>query len=733
MTRSTPLTIDHDDEIDLLALAGTLLDYRWFIILTTLLFVGLGASYAILATPIYQANAMLQIEERSTGLPGLDIMDEFLLGKSHTLAELEILKSRSIVGQAVSELQLDTIIQTKRFPLIGDFIARRYQSEQETPLATPWFGLSSYDWGGANITLQQLKLPKQLAKQKLTLTAHNNQHYSLHLDDQLLLQGELGKEIESNGIKITISELVAHPGQQFFITQLPLLEATKQYQKNFQVNERGKQSGIISLSLRDKNEQLAEKFIDKIAELYVRQNIERSAAEASNSLEFLRHQLPNVKKDMEKAENKLNRYQINAKSADITIETQSILNQLVKVEAELSELRLKRLEMDKLFTSAHPSYQTLNKQIASLEDSKLQLEKRVSGLPEVQQELLRLNRDVGVSSQIYTMLLQKAQELDIARASTVGNVRIIDPAIADSTPIAPRKMLILLIALISGGLISITLAILHNMLNRGVESTEEIEATGLPVFASIPHSDKQIDSRGKNNKSFKQAIPLLAIEHPTDLSVEALRSLHTSLHFTIPSAKNNIIMISGPSPKVGKSFVSANLASLIALSGKKTLLIDADMRKGHLHYYFANENAVGLSDLLSEQSQLENSLQKQALDNLDFLPRGNIPPNPSELLLSSQFKQLLEQSAKLYDIILIDTPPILAVADALAVGQIAGSCFITVRFGLNPLAEIETAVKRFKDNGVTIKGAIFNAVEKRASHRYKYGYTNYQYSYTSEE
>lgn len=732
MTQLQMPPTQHDDEIDLLALFGILLDYRWLIILLTTLCACIGVAYALLATPIYQANATLQIEERATGLAGLDVMNDFFSGKSQIPAELEILKSRTIVGQAVEELQLDIIAEAKQFPLIGSFISRRYQATADEPLAQPLLGLRSYDWGGAKITIHRLSLPPKLLNEPLTLTVHEGLHFSLSSATQHLLDGAVGDMIEDKGIKLSIAELQAHPGQEFTLTQLPQLDAIKQYQTNFQAREKGKQSGIISLSLSDKDAALTENFINKIAELYVKQNIERSAAEASNSLEFLRRQLPNVRQDMEKAENKLNRYQIDAKSADITIETQSILNQLVKVEAELSELRLKRLEMDKLFTSAHPSYQTLNNQIASLDDNKQRLEKRVSGLPEVQQELLRLNRDVGVSSQIYTMLLQKAQELDIARASTVGNVRIIDSAIADNKPVAPKKTLIVLIALVFGGFLSIALALVHRLLNRGIEDINDIEALGLAVFASIPYSNKQIDSRGKNNKNFKQRIPLLSIEHPTDLSVEALRSLHTSLHFAIPTAKNNIIMISGPSPKVGKSFISANLASLIALSGKRTLLIDADMRKGHLHYYFANNNNVGLSDLLSGQSQLDNSLQKQALDNLDFISRGNTPPNPSELLLSEQFKKLLENAQHDYDIIIVDTPPILAVSDALAVGQLAGSSFITIRYTFNPAAEIQAAVKRFEDNGVAIKGVFFNAIEKKASHRYKYGYDNYQYSYSSD-
>lgn len=719
-------------EIDVLALIGMLMDYRWLIIGITSLFMLAGIAYALLATPVYQANTLLQIEERKAGLAGLDIMDDLFTGKTQSSAEIEIIKSRMVIGKAVENLRLNIVAQPQRFPIIGNFFSRRFHGSEEQAVAPAMLGLNKYDWGGAKITLGQFELSPALIGKDLRLKIKDDKQYEVFLDKQLLLSGRVGEVSKSTHITLEVSEIQARVGQEFLVKKNDPLNTTRSYQTRLKASEKGKLSGMLTLSLQHTDAEQASRVLDEIAQIYVRQNIDRSAAEASSSLEFLQTQLPSVRAEVEEAESRLNQFQTSAKSADITVETKTILDQLVRTETELSELQLKQFEMDKLFTHEHPQYQSLLNQINSLEQKKLELEKRVGSLPEVQQELLRLNRDIGVSSQIYTLLLQKSQELDIAKASAVGNVRIIDTAVTEPNAVAPKKKLVVLIATLLGGMFSVFLAFAHSILNRGIEDLEELESLDISVFASIPYSDKQSDLHGKGKEKLKH-MPLLTLDYPTELSVEAFRSLHTSLHFTIPEAKNNILMISGPSPKIGKSFVSSNLAATLALAGKKVLLIDADMRKGYLHYYFGNQNSIGLSSLLSGQSSIEECLQTdKRIDNFHFISRGIAPPNPNELLLSPRFEHIMQELNEQYDIIIIDTPPVLAVSDAIAIGRIAGSCFITVRYGVNPVAEVRAAIKRFEDNGISLKGAIFNAVEKKASHRYRYGYDYYQYDYKSE-
>ena len=232
------------------------------------------------------------------------------------------------------------------------------------------------------------------------------------------------------------------------------------------------------------------------------------------------------------------------------------------------------------------------------------------------------------------------------------------------------------------------------------------------------------DNKGK-------VIPLLAKADPKDLAIEALRSFRTSLQFVTLDAKNNILTIMGISPSVGKSFVSSNFAYLLAEAGKKVLLIDGDIRRGHLRDYFKISKLKGLSDVVVGQCSLESVLLKGTLtETLDFLPAGTYPPNPSELLMSHQFHELLQKVSKLYDHVIIDTAPILAVTDAAIIAQQAGANFMVVASNKHEPAEVDMALRRLQTNGVTLSGSIFNFTEQ-SSHIYGYhgyGY-NYKYKY----
>lgn len=731
---------DDDDSIDLLALLGTLIDSKWIIITITAFFCAVGVAYALLSPPIYQANALVQVEEKKGGmaaLGGMAEMSDMFGGTSAAVTEIELLKSRAILGKAVENLKLDIIIEPNYFPLIGNFLSRRYQPTSTNEVASPLFGLNSYTWGGEKLDIFQLDVPQSYLGETLTLRSEGNESFTLlNADDETLLKGHIGEKLEKNGFKVQVADLIANEGALFDVTKQRRLNSILQYQDDLVASERGKESGIIAMSLESEDPILATRILDEISRLYVRQNVQRNSAEAAQSLEFLRTQLPDVRKQLEKAEGQLNAYQTSARSVDITIETKAVLDQIVALETLISELKLKQAEMEHRFTREHPAYQALMTQMGQLAGQKLALEKKVKNLPETQQELLRLARDMQVTTEIYTQLLNKTQELDIVRAGTVGNVRIIDSADADiEKPVKPKKPLIVLIATLLGALIAVTYVLIRKAMNRGVEDPEIIEQLGIPVYASIPLSKGQslIEASLKGNGRATTGSLLLAVNNPADLAVESLRSLRTSLHFATLEAKNNILMISGPSPAVGKSFVSCNLAAIIAQTGQKVLLVDADMRKGYLNKMFRMGVSNGLSDLLAGKIDLTTATHSTEVENLHVITRGQIPPNPSELLMHSNFTQFLEKVSSEYDLVIIDTPPILAVTDAALVGRQAGTSLIVTRFGVNAAKEIQVTKRRFEQNGIVVKGAIFNAVERKAS-AYGYGnYSYYQYEYASDK
>ena len=310
------------------------------------------------------------------------------------------------------------------------------------------------------------------------------------------------------------------------------------------------------------------------------------------------------------------------------------------------------------------------------------LNKNIQALPKTQRDILRMTRDVEVNQEMYLKLLNNIQELNIVKASTVGNVRILDKAEAYTRAIKPKKALVVILATLLGAMIGIALTLLRAALHRGVESPEQIEQLGLPVYASVPKSDWQagIDIHLKRKKKLKEYEALLAETNPADLAIEALRGLRTSLHFAMMEAKNNVVMISGPAPGIGKSFVSVNFAAVLAKTGQKVLIVDADMRKGYLQRQFNLKWDDGLSDLLSGKLEIKDVVKASGIENLDLVTRGAVPPNPSELLMHPRFEDFVTWASKEYDIVLIDTPPVLAVTDPSIVGALARYYIISSTF-----------------------------------------------------
>ncbi len=722
----------HDgDEIDLGRIFGILLEGKRLILVLTCLATLIGVAVAVLGTPIYKADALIQVEEKSSGIPGFGEMGELFAQESSSNTEVEVIKSRFVLGKAVEQSKLAIVAVPNRFPLFGEFLARRYQGIEP---AVPPFGveyLGGYAWGGEKVVVEQLTVPVSFEGKKLSLRVVGVGSYALY-DEQgtELLYGDVGEVAKSElhgDFGIVVSVLHARIGTKFTIARKSKLQAIDDLRKTLSVSEKGKKTGILALALIGSDSEKITATLNNIATLYQLQNVNRLSAEASNSLKFLQQQLPQVKLELENAEQKLNSFRKDQSSIDLNLETRSYLEQLVLVDTALNDLDLKEAELSRKFTRQHPAYTTLLEQKRELMAQKQSLSGKVKQLPETQQEILALTRDVEAGTQVYTQLLNKIQELNIVKAGTVGNVRILDTAAVSPEPIKPKKGLIVLLGALVGLMAGIVYVLIRGLLHRGVENPEVIEEeAGLSVYATVPSSvdqkriDEQLDKR-------KRKQGLLSVENPADLAVESLRGLRTSLHFAMLEAKNNVVAISGPSPGVGKSFISANLACVMAGAGKKVLVIDGDMRKGHMQRAFGKDRINGLSEILCGDLHWRAAVTTTPQKNLDFISTGAIPPNPSELLMNKRFEEFLDEVSKDYDLVLVDTPPIMAVTDAAIVSKLCGATLMVVRFGLNPVKEIAAARRRFEQNGVQVKGCILNGMERKAG-GYGYGYYNYEYN-----
>ncbi|HEY4089965.1 MAG TPA: polysaccharide biosynthesis tyrosine autokinase [Luteibacter sp.] len=719
MMNSTDQARD-DDTLDLNALFGTLLDHKWVIASVTSAFLLIGVLYTVFATPIYQATSVVQVEQKTPSLPGLsDLTQSLGTTASQATTEIALITSRLVIGQAVDELHLNVQVDAQRMPLFGDYLSRGRKPGNLGPVR---FGLSRYGWGGEIVDIYKLDLPDTLLNHKLELRAGENHQFTL-LDDngKTIAQGTVGQRVKAGDVTIQIRQLLANPGTRFDLVEQPALTTINKLQTDIVALEQGADSGIIDLTYNNADPVLAQQLMEHITKAYVRQNVERNSAEAASQLQFVKDQLPKVRNELDRAQSAMNAFQTKSHAVDISMQTKGLLDQIVGVENSIQQLHMQQADIDRRFTHDHPAYQALEQQMGTLQAQKAAMEKQVGDLPDTQQELLKLSRDVQVSSNTYTSLLNQAQQLDIARAGTVGNVRIVDSSLVDvNQPVQPRKALVVVIATFLGGFLALAFVFLKQILNRGVEDPTVIEDLGLPVYASVPLSRGQTaTTRGKKRT-------LLAIADPADLAVEAFRSLRTSLHFARLEAKNNILMISGASPFAGKTFVSANLAAVIAQAGQRVLLIDGDMRRGTLHQHLGIRAGEGLSDVLVGTHAVDAVMLKNIVPNVDFITRGRVPPNPSELLMHEHFTQFINSVVPNYDLIIVDTPPILAVTDAAVIGHHAGTSLLVARFGLNKARELALAQQRFEQNGVELKGAIFNAVERRTAGYSAYAYYKYQ-------
>ncbi len=715
---STGLDFDNDD-FRLVDLLSTLIEGRWLVFGTMVAALSIGFAYNFVATPIYKADGLLQVEERTSDLGTFDVASMFE-GDTSVSAEIEILRSRLVLGAVVDNLKLDITASPDYMPVIGVALARRADESERNA-----------------IQLETLDVPDSLIERSMLLIAGPDDDYRLMSPaGDLLLNGIVGKSAsgiyDGDTVTIIVSNLRAEENDTFHVMRLSRLKSIAHLKSSLSIREQGRSSGILAVSLEGGDPEQVSQRVNEIADAYVRQNKDRKAKEAENTLDFLDEQLPTVKQDMEQAEVILNTYRLDKGSIDLSQETQAILETIVSAEGQLSELKQDRDKVTQGFTVVHPMVVALDKQIDRLNKEISGLNDQVRELPNTQQEVLRLVRDVAVNTELYTSLLNAAQELRVVKAGTIGNVRIVDTAIAPRNPIRPRKFLVLLTSLIFGVMIGVVVTFARRALRGGVDDPELIEKKiNIPVYAAIAHSKRQ-DQINKNLQPKSEEQALLAVDNPNDVTIESLRNLRTALHFGMMGGKNNCVMITGPSPSIGKSFVSANLAAVLTNNGKNVLLIDGDLRRGHLHSYLGLDKANGLSDFISDQITIDQALHQTSVDGLTFLPAGKTPPNPSELLLHKRFGECLDDMAAKFDHVIIDTPPVLAVTDAAIIGQLVGTTMMVLKSGAHTMREIELSIKRLQQNGVKVNGVLINDT---SLHKRRYGAEeyNYQYSYASTQ
>ncbi|WP_075167664.1 polysaccharide biosynthesis tyrosine autokinase [Acinetobacter indicus] len=718
-----------EDTIDLKELFFSLIAQWKLIALCVILSLVCALLYLRTTPDTYQVDALVQVEEnKGASAALLGDLSKMIEQKSPAQAEIEILKSRLVLGTVIDRLNLNIRIHGTEESFWSRLLNKHeYDSEYSGKSVLFKDNQKSFDVRSFEIPDyyrdKSLLLSFAEGQYRLTDSATEQVVFSAPLNQTSQLQSEYGLW------KVGIYSQDSFDAI-YLIQKQSLPAAAYTLLTNYSVAEKGKGTGILSLNYQGTDKQHITQVLNAILAAYSQQNIERRSAETAQTLKFLEDQLPELKQQLDVAEREFNRFRQQYNTVDVTKESELYLTQSVTLETQKAELEQKVAEASAKYTAEHPIMQQMNAQLTAINKKINELDGTLRRLPELQRQYLQLFREVEVKQQLYTGLLNSYQQLRIAKAGEIGNVRIVDTAVEPIEPIKPKKLQILILSIFLGGFLGTLLALLRNMLRSGVKDSTQIEnALDLPVYATVPRSPVQ-ESRIKLLKK-KKNIPILAVKNSDDIAIESLRSMRTAIHFALSSAKNNIIMVSGPAPEVGKSFISTNLATILAQSQKRVLIIDADLRRGYLHKYFNQQAQPGLADYLNGQTELSQVIKATEVSGLDVITRGKSPANPSELLSTTQFATMLNQLSEQYDHILIDTPPILAVTDGIIISQHAGVNLVIARYAKTQMKELELTINRFEQAGVKVNGIILNDIQ-RSSAGYGYGY-NYSYAYKANK
>lgn len=693
-------------------------------------FLGAALAYLLLAPPTYKADALLRIDKNKALLTA-PLRSENNRAPAEAenpraQREAEILRSRSVLGKVVDSLDLAVQAEPVYFPLIGEVLARHHDARDG--LASPWPGFGRWAFGGEKLKIGRFSVPERYFGEEFTLMVLEQGRFRLlDPDGAPLLQGPLGQELRADlkdqgPLVIRIDELRANPGARFVLTRQSQLTTIENLKKAFSAKEASKDTDILTVELKGRDPEQLARSVNDIADTYVKATVHWESAEAAQKLAFLEAQLPVIKTRLEQAEAALSAFREKHGAVDISTEAEVLLKQSAEIETFGIQLKQKYEEQTQRLEDAHPDMVATKAQISRVEKKLADLNRRIKDLPRTQQNMVSLARDVQVNTELYTSLLNSAQEQKVASAGSIGNSRIVDYAVTPEKPAWPKPFIVLAIASLLGLTTGSGTVFLRNSLRRHENYPALLEyKVGLPLFAAIPHSKAQ-RRLGRLLSQDQGEAGVLATRDSHDISVESLRNFRTTLETTLASHESKIIMISSPAPGMGKSFVSANLASLLASIRKRVLVIDADLRNGRLHRAFGTKRGPGLAELMAGEAALGDVIVTLPGAGVDFIPCGRDITSPAEQLALGNLDIWLEEMKAFYNHILIDSPPILGATDAAIIGKFADATFLVVKEGRYTAQELEVSRRRFLQAGIPVQGFLINDMKEGSSYSPYYGY-----------
>lgn len=748
---------------------GRLLAYWYYILFSCFVSGSIAFVYLRYTAPVYQTSATLLIKDNSRNTKGG--MEDFIQG-------LDLLKSGKNIENEIGILKSFHInykvLRSLNFG-VSYYVAGRVRESEAYGTAVPYeVKIDSVSFTAPPPAKFAVK-PISPTSFELTYLAKQENGEEVQVQQQL----DYGQLYRQPGFAFTVNrpagalpynKLESH---SFAFNNLERL--VESYQTRTRIRPIVRQATILELTIEDTNVQKAQAYLNRLLEVYIERGLEEKNQTAINTIKFIDSQLEAIQDSLVMAEYDLERFRVNnkvmdvGKSAELLFEDASRLDmerKKVAIQIQYYQYILKSLDGNKLdeviapsvvgvadltlnslvneliklntqrkaassqVTELNPYLQDLDVKIREVKNNLIAnvrnlinateitnadlakqarvMEIKVLALPQSERKLVGIQRKFNFSDEIYTYLFEKRAEAGIAKAANTTDSRILDNA-RRVRQVAPNRNSTYGMAIIIGFLLPLAIITGIEILDDRIIKPEIIEAIFGPLLAVIPHNTEKDG--------------LVTLSKPKSVTSEAFRSLRANLAFLATGSGGKLIVLTSSVSGEGKSFTSMNLAVILALSAKKVLLIGADLRKPKLFKDFGLDNNIGLSNYLSDQCALAEVLQPSSFANLDLIMAGPVPPNPGELLANEKMRQLLAEMKTQYDYVVVDTPPIGLVADAIALITLADINLYLTKFNYTRPMMLESARNLLENKTVNRFNVIFNDVKiKRKGYSYGYGY-----------
>ncbi len=753
-------------------LLSPIFKYKYGAIIVFILFVGVSIFYINIATPVYKTYATIEVSESSSKGASRDILLDALVGESvvNLETEIDLIKSRYIISKAIENIPY----KVQYFKKDGLKLIELYRN---TPFKVYVYTVKNTDVYRIPFKIRvidkntfELSVKPSL-KNKILGRKEGIEYKGIH---------KFGEKIDIGPVILSIKKIknIEPNGEYIFKlnTKLAFVEKVK---KHLYVHKTSQDSYLIKIEYTDNVPKRAAEVVNSIAKTYLKQTINLKTLEASTKLKFIDEQLNKISKNLKESEVKLSNFKKENNLIDLEKESEVIIQKLSDVDKRLAELRIRENAVNTLYeyvkegkdlsslpvssvgindpvlvslvnklndakirlkellveyTDNHPDVikekdtitklendirYAVNSLKAELDAQKLALKNLMSQyedvlktLPENERRFIELKRRFIINEKIYSYLLEKKVEASIAKAATISKNRVIDSAIEPTYPVKPKKPIILILGGFLGLFFGVMYTYLRDFLNDTIQSDEDIrKISSLPILGIIPKVKSRILRKG-----------VYVLKDPKSIFAEAFRLIRLNIRFLNPKKEIKTILVTSTIEKEGKTTIAVNLSGVFALTNKKVIIIDLDLRKPNIHNFFNIKNEKGVTDYILGQISLDQAIRKTDSKNLDIIPAGIIPPNPSELLLSDKVKELISELREKYDYVVIDSPPIGRVADSLLLMNDSDASIVVLRANYSKKLFVSFIDKKVKELDLKNVGFILNAATKK-NISYQYGYS----------